>query len=105
MRASMAPPDGYSWRFVWSAPIAGDDSRGDVDRLPISVREGAPGGRCGVITCRVRRGQSEAATAETLIHEVAHAFDMWTHHGHAGDHSATWGVLYARVYCAYWGVS
>ena len=74
------------------------DARGDCDR-----RAGRRGG-LGTITVRIARGMSESETVETLIHEVAHAFDAWTHHSWAGDHSDTWGVWYARVYRRYWGL-
>lgn len=103
MRSVMPPPDGYDWRFLWVEARAGD-ARSDIERNPVCLHH-PTARRRGIIIVRVERGQSEAATAECLIHEVAHAFDIWTHHAFAGDHSATWGVWYARTYCQFWGVS
>lgn len=101
MATSCPPPEGYRWLFVWSSPAAliADDAGGTI------VRREAANGRPGTLTVRVERGESLHATLGLLIHEVAHAFDIWTHHGWAADHSATWGVWYARVYCRYWGIS
>lgn len=99
MRACAPAPADHAWRFVRSAALS-TDTRGLTSIGPSP----GPGG-LRQITIRIDRELSEAATAETLIHEVAHAYDSWTHHAWAGDHSATWGVWYSRVYCRYWGLA
>lgn len=101
MAASCSPPDGFVWRFVWAArcSLNDDGAAGTI------TRKEPTGGRPGVLTIRIEKGESYQSTAATLIHEVAHAFDMWTHHSWAGDHSATFGVWWARVHCRYHGVS
>lgn len=96
VKSCCPPPEGYDWRFTRTASIE-DNDNGECTR-----KEGKDGKR-GVIVVRVRKGMSESETVDTLIHEVAHGYDMWTHHSWAGDHSDTFFLWYGRVYRRYWG--
>lgn len=98
MRATTAPPEGYAWRFQWceSMRTTGED-QADCARKP------GRNGRTGTMLIRIMRGISESETIELLIHEVAHAFDRWDHHGFGGDHSDTYFIWYGRIWRRYWG--
>jgi hypothetical protein len=97
VRACVPPPDGFAWRFVWCRNL--NDDRGDCERRAGSA------GRLGVITIRIERGMSRNETIDVLIHEVAHAFDKWDHHGWSGDHSDTFWIWCGRVYRRFWGIA
>lgn len=97
MRSCCPAPQGYSWRFMWSKKCFSEGSRGDCERRQ------PQGTQRGQILVRIGRGMSETETADILIHEVAHAYDMWTHHAWSGDHSATFWIWVGRVYRRYWG--
>jgi len=77
----------------------GPHDRGDCDRTP------GRDGRTGTITIRVARGMSLTETRDILIHEIAHAFDRWDHHGWAGDHGDTFWIWHGRIYRRIWGTS
>lgn len=91
MRSSCPPPDGYAWRFVHSVKCGKEGNRGDCQRRP------PKDGRRGFMEIRILKGMSETETEDVLIHEVAHAFDKWDHHGWAGDHSDTFYIWLGRV--------
>ena len=96
MKSCVSPPEGYTWRFVWSATL---EDHGRADRTLSKVE-----GRKGTFTVTIRKGMSESETTETLIHEVAHVFDKWDHHGWAGDHSDTYFIWYGRIHRRYHGL-
>lgn len=54
----------------------------------------------------LREGLTEAMLRETIVHELAHIY-AWIAEGvkFRNTHDAFWGVAYARVYCAAFGVS
>ena len=95
MRATVPPPEGFSWRFAWSKTTG--ENFADCDRKP------GRGSRSGSMVIRVARGLSEAWTTELLIHEVAHAFDRWDNHGWSGDHSDTYWIWHGRIWRRFWG--
>lgn len=100
IRACCPPPEGYRWRFERSAKMAVEGNRrGFCSRLEPTDK--SP----GRIWIRVQRGMSESETADVLIHEVAHSYDMWTHHAWAGDHSDTMWIWVGRVYRRFHGES
>jgi len=90
LRASCPAPEGWSWRFSRSASL-GDDALGDCLRQ-----------KNRVIRVRVAFGMSPTETLDTLIHEMAHGYDMWTHHSWNGDeHGDTFWIWSGRVYRRY----
>jgi len=83
---------------MWSTKCLKEGNRGDCER-----REPKDGTR-GAIIIRVAKGMSESETIDTLIHEVAHSYDMWTHHSWSGDHSDTFWIWVGRIYRRFWGL-
>jgi hypothetical protein len=65
------------------------DAKGDIEKVR------------NIFTIRICMSLSQREAEETLIHEWAHMMDWHAHHPLSGDHGATWGVWYARVYSAY----
>ena len=47
---------------------------------------------------KINRKQCFALRVETLIHEWAHALTWFGAETHLDDHSAEWGITYARIY-------
>lgn len=95
-RACIPPPEGYIWRLIFSKSLHDDWGKCD--------RKDGRAGRPGTIYIRITRGMSKSETEETLLHEAAHAFDMWTHHAWAGDHSDTFWLWMGRLYRRYHGM-
>ena len=55
-----------------------------------------------VIRVRVAFGMSPTETLDTLMHEMAHGYDMWTNHRWNGtEHGPTFWIWYGQVYNAY----
>lgn len=54
-------------------------------------------------TIRIARGLDDRQTLDALIHEYAHVMDWRPYHPLIHDHGPTWGVEYARIYCAVHG--
>jgi len=98
MQACCPPPEGYVWHFVWSTKVLDENKRGDCERRDPTD------GRRGKCVVRVAKGLSETETSDILIHEVAHAFDMWTHHSWSGDHGSTFWIWVGRIFRRYWGL-
>jgi len=89
---------------MWSTAVLDkDDRRGDCERREPKKDKRGQAVR-GQIIVRVAKGMSESETIDVLIHEVAHAYDMWTHHSWYGDHSDTFWIWVGRVYRRYWGL-
>ena len=89
LRACCPPPEGFAWQIGRSRRIS-VDATGDCLRQ-----------RNGVIRVRVAHGLSPTETLDTLIHELAHGYDMWTHHRWADEHSDTFWIWVGRIYRAY----
>lgn len=91
-RACVPAPEGWRWsiRRVSKLPPGqtGDCSRGTK-----------------IITIKVLSGMSWMETVDTLLHEAAHGFDRWDHHGWSGDHSDTFFIWFGRLYRRFHGVS
>jgi hypothetical protein len=56
-------------------------------------------------TIEIQRELCHMLTEWVLIHEWAHMLDWRPYHPLTGDHGATWGVIQARVYRAFYGVT
>ena len=97
-RATVAPPDSYSWRFVWSAAILREGDFGRA-RLSPTSQEPEPGKR-GQAIVTVARGLAEDHTEETMIHEMAHCLDSWAHAAGRGDHDSHFWLCYGAVWRA-----
>lgn len=80
------PPEGHEFRIV------------RVPQEDLGDKDGDCGKHGRVFTVRVSRDLTVGETVETLIHEVAHAYDWRPYSALGSDHGATWGVWYARVY-------
>jgi len=104
MRSCCPAPEGYSWRFMWSTKVLDHGNRGDCERREPKKDEKGKIIKRGQIIIRVAKGMSENETIDVLIHEVAHAYDMWTHHAWSGDHSDTFWIWNGRIYRRYWGL-
>ena len=52
----------------------------------------------GYFQINVSRNQCFALRVETLIHEWAHALTWFGAETHQEDHSAEWGIQYAKIY-------
>jgi hypothetical protein len=65
-------------------------------------------GYCGkhrrTFTIEVRAGLSEYETTHVLLHEWAHMLNWRPYHPLSGDHDASWGVWYARIWQKYFSV-
>lgn len=96
VHACIPPPEGYTWRFVWTTRLP-PDWLGDCSRIPAKTE-----GSRGTILVRILRGLSASETELIVIHEVAHAFDMWTHHGWGDDHGDTFFLWMGRIYRRYY---
>ena len=99
LRACCPPPEGYDWRFVWCGELSGGDDLGGCSRTePRGVRR-------GTYRIKVIRGLSRIETLDTLIHEMAHAYDTtWgPHHGWGGNHSDTFWIWVGRIYRRWYG--
>lgn len=91
-RAAIPPPEGKEWRFKLTRKLA-DGQLGECSRT------------LKFVTLTVLQGLSVSETEDTLIHEAAHGFDRWDHHGWAGDHSDTFFLWYGRIYRKYHGIN
>ena len=101
LRACVQPPEGYTWRLVWSAKL----SRPDSEHFGFVIKRGKDKRGRGTVTVVIARGMSQSETEDTLLHEVAHVFDMWEHHhGWGGEHSDTFWLWLGRVYRRYHGL-
>ena len=90
MRSCCPPPEGWAWKMYRSSAI-GDDDLGDCGRQ-----------KNRVICVRVAFGMSPTETLDTLMHEMAHGYDMWTNHAWNDDeHGTTFWVWYGRIYRSY----
>ena len=90
LRAVAPAPEGYRFVFRRSKTC---DGWGDCDHNE----------KTKTFTIRVAHGLSEDHTADTAIHETAHAYDWRPGHANYSDHGPTWGCYYARIYAAYHG--
>ena len=89
MRACCPAPEGWHWALQRSRALDGD--MGDCLRQ-----------KNGTIRCRVAYGLSQTETLDTLMHEMAHGYDMWTQHAwNDNDHGATFWIWVGRLYRAY----
>ena len=52
----------------------------------------------GIFYVKIHGNQSLALRVETLIHEWAHVLSWFGAETHLDDHSAEWGLAYARIY-------
>lgn len=96
VKSCIPPPENFSWRFVWSTALDGDE--GDCSRVE------PKGGRLGVIRVRVAKGMSQRQTQDVLLHECAHGFQSWTHHGWCTDHDDIFWVWLGRLWRRYHGL-
>ena len=96
IHACCPPPEGYSWSLIRSDGVP-SDRRGDCER-----HESRRPGHRGKIVVRVATGMSESETVDVALHEVAHAYDAWCHHGWQDDHGDTFWIWLGRVYRRYW---
>lgn len=91
LKACCPAPEGYDWRFIWSRTL-GDAATGEYRR-----KESTATSR-GVVYVKVARGLSYCETIDTLMHEMAHAYDVHGHHAWAGHHSDTFWIWVGRIY-------
>lgn len=80
----------------------------EARRVPSSEIEGCSGtcskeGR--VFTVKIRNDLSEQETEDTLLHEWSHMLAWRPYHPLSGDHGPDWGVWYAEVYRAFYGIA
>ena len=83
-------------------------TRIEARRVPASEL-GDSAGSCAkvgrVFTVCVRNDLTAQETEDTLIHEWSHALAWRPYHPLSGDHGPDWGVWYAQVYRAFYGVA
>lgn len=104
MRAVVAPPHRYSWRFMWSATVVREGAYGSAALRPPPYE--LDRGARGTAFIKVAKGMSVSETEETLIHEVAHALDSWSLTGAGGgrgDHDEHYWIVYGKVWRAMYG--
>jgi len=96
LKACCPAPEGFEWRIMWCRGLGDKDSEdtgGYEIRAPV-------GSKRGTIYIRIVKGLSRMETIDTLIHELAHAYDVTCspHHGWASDHSDTFWIWVGRIY-------
>lgn len=81
-----------------------------IDDFPVTIRSKPLKNYCGsaVLNKNVRfdilihRNQCFTLRVDTLIHEWAHALTWFGAETHHEDHSAEWGIQYAKIYRTYY---
>lgn len=91
-KAAIPPPNGREWRFRLVTDLP-------ENQLGECRRSGK------YVTLTVLQGLSVSETEDTLLHEAAHGFDRWDHHGWSGDHSDTFFLWFGRIYRRYHGIN
>lgn len=98
LRACCPPPEGYDWRFLWCKALSNGACVGECER-----KEPRKGRHRGTYYIRAAKGLSYQETLDTLMHEMAHAYDWGPHHGWAEEHSDTFWIWLGRIYRRWYG--
>jgi len=69
-----------------------------VQSIPMKGMHGCTTSEAEYFQISIHRNQSIALRIETLIHEWAHVLSWFGAETHLDDHSAEWGLAYARIY-------